>query len=547
MKRTVRLRTGLLTAALVAALAVGWVYFAPTSLAGSTSYVVTSGTSMEPRFHSGDLAILRPAAQYKVGEIVGYHSTLLHVIVLHRIVARDGDRYVFKGDNNNFLDPLRPARSEVIGALWFRVPHGGRVIAVLHDPVVAAVMCALLGLSLFVGAKRTRGRRNRARRLNTGSGGQGAPSMKLREHHITPRFQFGPLIAAAAAAAAAFGLLALLAFTRPLMRPTARTTPFTQEVSFGYSARVRPSAVYPHGFINTGDPIFLSIVHRFDLHIDYQLTSSASSTVAGAEDVVLKLLGPGGWSRDFVLVPATHFTGSHTSTDVTVNILQLQSRLAQVERLTGVPTNLSISVGPRVHIRGAVADRPVTTSFAPMLNFELAGGQLQVGTAGAASAGSTPTGGSQGGYDQVNSGTVSTPSTAPNRLTVFGFSPRIELLRWIALIGLLISSAVTLYCYVRKRGEPFEETFRIQAKYGYMIVPIVGGEDLGWPPVDVPDIKALVRLAESGQRLILHNRSDNVDTYMVNEEGTVYRYQVKPSKVVWGDWSEPTAPLEEAA
>jgi hypothetical protein len=85
------------------------------------------------------------------------------------------------------------------------------------------------------------------------------------------------------------------------------------------------------------------------------------------------------------------------------------------------------------------------------------------------------------------------------------------------------------------------------AQYGHMIVPIVGGEDLGWPPVDVASIKALVRLAESGQRLILHNRADDVDTYMVNEEGTVYRYQVKPSKVVWGDWSEPAAPVKAAA
>ena len=60
----------------------------------------------------------------------------------------------------------------------------------------------------------------------------------------------------------------------------------------------------------------------------------------------------------------------------------------------------------------------------------------------------------------------------------------------------------------------------------------------------MPSIKALVKLAESGQRLILHNRSNDVDTYMVNEEGTVYRYQVKPSKVVWGEWSEAATPVK---
>ena len=34
---------------------------------------------------------------------------------------------------------------------------------------------------------------------------------------------------------------------------------------------------------------------------------------------------------------------------------------------------------------------------------------------------------------------------------------------------------------------------------------------------------------------------------MVNEEGTVYRYQVKPSKVVWGDWAEKPTPVKAAA
>jgi len=130
---------------------------------------------------------------------------------------------------------------------------------------------------------------------------------------------------------------------------------------------------------------------------------------------------------------------------------------------------------------------------------------------------------------------------------VFGIAPRIATLRLIAIVGLLASILVSLYFYLRKRGEPFEESFRIMAQYGHMIVPIVGGDDLGWPPVDVTSIKALVRLAESGQRLILHNRADDVDTYMVNEEGTVYRYQVKPSKVIWGEWSGDASPVKAAA
>ena len=253
-----------------------------------------------------------------------------------------------------------------------------------------------------------------------------------------------------------------------------------------------------------------------------------------------------------MLVPRTHFTGAHTSTDVTLNLPQLQSQSPRSQRLTGVGRlrDLSITVGPQVQVRGHCG-RPAghhELQRRAELRSSRAG-SCRCGAAGAASASSRRlvrriTGGLHADTERSGLDPVDRCRTT---LTVFGVSPRIELLRWIALIGLLLSIAVTLYFYLRKRGEPFEETFRIQAQYGHMIVPIVGGEDLGWPPVDVPNIKALVRLAESGQRLILHNRSDNVDTYMVNEEGTVYRYQVKPSKVVWGDWSEPTAPLEEAA
>ena len=51
-----------------------------------------------------------------------------------------------------------------------------------------------------------------------------------------------------------------------------------------------------------------------------------------------------------------------------------------------------------------------------------------------------------------------------------------------------------------------------------------------------------VRLAETGQCLILHRSDPGGDTYLVNDAGTVYRYQVKPSNVVWGEW-KPATPV----
>lgn len=552
MKR-IRSRVVLINAILLVLVGLAWFYLAPAQIGGFTTYAVTHGVSMEPRFHTGDLGLVRPADQYKVGDIVAYHSSLLHTVVLHRIVAIHDGRYTFKGDNNHFLDPEHPTRSELVGKLWVHLPRAGVLLKWLHTPVVDGVMFGLLGLFLLYGFGEKEHRRRRRRRQDaSGSPSDGRPLVSTTRDQETPRLiNFGALLAASAIAAAAFLVLAVVAFTRPAQRPVRGSIPYSQQVSFGYSARVPAGPVYPNGRIKTNDPIFLSIVHHLGVHIAYRFSSGAPATVAGTEKVLLNLIGPSGWTRSFVLVPRTHFAGGATNTQVTLNLGQLQSLMAEVEKLTATPgfASFSLTVQPVVHVTGTVAGHPIDASYEPALGFVLQSGQLQPATAAASTPstpGAAPTSG-QANYSPKQTGAVATPESAPATLTVLGASIDVTLVRWILLVGLGLSIVATILCYLRKRAEPFEESVRIQAQYGHLIVPIVAGEDLGWPPVDVPNIKALVRLAESGQRLILHNRSGGVDTYLVNDEGTVYRYQVRPSNVVWGDWSDSATPVETAA
>src|SRR3954447_12712156 len=112
------------------ALAVVW----PASLGGQVAYVTTHGISMEPRFHTGDLAVVHPANSYRVGDVAAYHNRMLHTVVLHRIVAVSHGRYTFKGDNNSWLDQERPAQSQLMGSLVARVPRGGIWLNRLSSP-----------------------------------------------------------------------------------------------------------------------------------------------------------------------------------------------------------------------------------------------------------------------------------------------------------------------------------------------------------------------------------------------------------------------------
>jgi signal peptidase I len=551
--KRIRLRPSLFTAAFLLAVAAAWFYFAPTQVGGSTRYVVTAGTSMEPRIHTGDLGIVRPARQYKVGDIAAYWSTMLHTVVLHRIHAIHGSTYVFKGDNNDFLDPVHPTRAELLGQLWLHVPRGGVWLNRIHSPAGVAIIVALVASVGLLGVGEHKRRRRKRRR--TGASGSLRPRMPLvntsPNQSVGRHTNFGAFLTASAVAAAVFVVLGMIAFTRPAARTTAATTPYMQRVTFGYSAHAPRSPVYPTGALKTGDPIFLSQVHQIGVHLNYGFVSTAPHGVAGTEEVRLRLTAQSGWSRSFVLAPSTRFTGDHTSTVVTLDIPQIQSLVDKVATLTGMPPqSYSIAVAPRVHITGTIAGHPLNLNFSPAMSFQLSGAQLiaQSATdAASASGDSSATGASSPNLKVSRDGSVGTPATASATITVLGVSPQISLLRWISSLGMLLSAAAAAYFYLRRRGEPFEESVRIQSQYGHMIVPIVGGEDLGWPPVDVASIKSLVKLAEAGQRLILHNRSNNVDTYMVNEEGTVYRYQVKASNVVWGEWSEAGTGVKAAA
>ena len=79
---------------------------------------------------------------------------------------------MFKGDNNNFLDPTHPGRSELVGKLWVRVPHGGTRPGRVPPP-----------------PGRRRGGRRPRRRPAARRGGQAAPASRPPrpcQRHVRP-------------------------------------------------------------------------------------------------------------------------------------------------------------------------------------------------------------------------------------------------------------------------------------------------------------------------------------------------------------------------
>ena len=123
----------------------------PQRWGGSMTYVITHGTSMEPRFSTGDLAVLRTASSYDVGDVVAYRSARMKTVVMHRIVSKAPAGYGFRGDNNDFADPDLVPRSALLGKLVTRVPKAGEPLRWFADPVHLAL--AIGGIFLLFSSR----------------------------------------------------------------------------------------------------------------------------------------------------------------------------------------------------------------------------------------------------------------------------------------------------------------------------------------------------------------------------------------------------------
>jgi hypothetical protein len=360
------------------------------------------------------------------------------------------------------------------------------------------------------------------------------------------------LLIGVAALAVACAAVAVYAKTRPAATSVTHKVSYTQRGHIAYHATAPVGPVYPNGTLGTGDPIFLQLVHRLAVRASYRFAVAAPAQLRGTQQVFLQLTGPTGWTRQIALSPKRHFTGPTMTSAATIDLGAVQALLDQVQKATGVPTTgADVGIAMNVHVAGTVAGQPVDLNFAPKAGFQLQPLELMPAVSpppAAAGTASSATPSSESGFDPSAQGSVSSVSAVPTVFSLAGHTFSYSTIAWFALGGLLLTGALAaLLVVLLQRNQAFDEAARIRARYGHLLVPILIGEDLGWPPVDVTSFKALARLAESAGQLVLHHRADAVDTYLVNDNGTVYRYQITLPLVSWGEWTETNVVADPAA
>ncbi|HEU5215335.1 MAG TPA: signal peptidase I [Gaiellaceae bacterium] len=151
-----RLPLALTKLAALGCLAAAGLWFGlPQNLGGRAEWVLVSGTSMLPRYHTGDLVLVEHQSSYHVGEVVAYRVPKGQIgaghVVIHRIVGGNGRTgWKMKGDNRTAPDLWYPTNRDVLGARLLRIPDAWLVLRVLHMPLLLALFAGF-GVFLWIG------------------------------------------------------------------------------------------------------------------------------------------------------------------------------------------------------------------------------------------------------------------------------------------------------------------------------------------------------------------------------------------------------------
>lgn len=494
-----------------------FVLFAPQSVGGTNAYVITHGASMEPRFHTGDLAVLRADGDYSVGEVAAYRSDLLKSVVMHRIVAVEGDRFTFKGDSNPWLDPEHPTSADLLGALVARVPQGGVWLKRATSPVA-------LGLFAFV--------------LLAG-GGTAVHTRRRRRAGIVPRHgatRLGrvrppalvaapPWLRTAAAGTAVAGVLGLalaaVAWTGPRTEPLRSQEPTGRTMTFSYSASVPQTAAYDGTTATSPDPVFRKLADTVDVQLAYHGTS-------GQIRVTAELSTSSGWHTTIPLAAPVSFAGDHVGSTVQLDLADLDARARAAGAATGMPTDeLTVDVVPSVQSVGL-------PPFAPALHLSVSAVQLRLA-------------GDAKSLTVVDDATVERTNDTPRSLALGNLAMPVATARTVSValaLGSLLVAAVLLL--VLRRTSLTGEDAEIRSRYGSLLVavePMV--TPAGRPLVDVTEFATLAKIAERYGLLVLHWTRSGVGTFVVQDEGTTYRYRASaPAPTRDGARPGPTTPSD---
>lgn len=496
----------------VALAGLAWAAFAPMAVGGQAGYVIISGISMEPLYHTGDLVIVRRATKAEVGEIFAYRYPGLGNVI-HRIVAQKNERFVFKGDNNDWLDGYEPSSEDLVGRAWVHIPGLGKALLWARQPVNMVLLAALIGGFLMFGFLRDLFSNLKNKKIQFPAW---HPDPGARE---TGLFFFSLLLFVSI-------VLGLLAFSTPATRLVNDDLNYQHSISYAYTAPANPR-VYDSEQIQAGEPLFNKLGCQLEISQSYTFITTVPFTLQGTYRTLAVVSEPNGWKHTLELQRATSFTdGAFVSRSI-LDVCALRKIIENVEMLTGLARSVyNISIITEIEQSGDLANRAYHEKVSGQLSFGLDNVQLYV---------------LRGMDEQTDpllwkrDGKVAGEKEIANTLPFFGMTLAVLPVRIFASLGFFLALGGMLFFSLPLFTPPAQTSLEaLRGKYtAHQVVRLVSGPHKplrGHTQVDVQSLDDLGRIASQTGRIILEYQVADETHFIVTVEKQTYRYIFRPSQ-----------------
>ncbi len=476
---------------------------------------------MEPEFTTGDLVVIRKSDTPQLGDIFAYESPSIGPVI-HRIVDQEGERFIFKGDNNDWTDSYQPTQEDLIGEALFNIPRVGSYVAWLRQPIIIAILTAILGGFLMFGLfdntsaitqQTTPVPRNQTMPV---PGNQTIPDVFLGIQN----FRYVSLIFSTLALFSGF-VLGVFAFTKPETKWVSDNYEFIHSTAYRYTAAANP-AVYNVTTIQPGEPIFDKLTCDMAIVVAYAMTSSKPVNISGNYRIFARISEENGWNRIMELQPKTQFSGGSFNSKVNLNVCDIRQLLNLVTELTGLQRSFFIvSIITEISTIGEVGDRTYNGTIFPNLEFGMDATQLYLLK-------------NDDGRDPLKwelNGAVAGTRQVQNTISLLGIALPVYLARLAAIGTVLIGiTGLIVIGFPMLMTSQQDELSNIHLKYASKIVKIDGhsSRQLGasQPVVDVGSIDDLALIAEHADALIMEHIYTNEHHFLVFTNGRTFRYAV---------------------
>ncbi len=484
-----------------------WVICIPAQFGGNLNYVVITGNSMEPLFHAGDLVVTNNDPNYAVGDIVVYTHPEVGKII-HRIIRREGERFVLQGDNNTWVDAYQPVREEIIGKYWFSIPKVGTIFLKLRQPWLFTLFSGASAMILGVSMVKTPQKEKKQKIKKIGFLHHfGTKIGQWKDGYWFPVYLLG------------LGslILGIFSFIKPLQTNIDNEILYSQSGEFAYSG-IATQDIYDSNIIQSGDPIFTSLACSANFSFDYLVSADHPIIGLGDYQLTMALTAPNGWTHTIDHSSLTKFEGNTFHAEKALDLCEIQQYLKFVGATTGIERQpYTLEIRPVVNYSGMLDGSLFETQFSPVLQFRVEDEQVFLVKDSASE---------EDPLLPVAEGVITVGRVVPNSMNILGLKLPVRTGRVISVFAFLLAAAgIALPCVCLRKAEKDDTRLKDRMLFGQMLVEIhqspAGAQD---QVIDLSSLEDLLSLAEKTGSTVMALYSLETTEYFVQIGNKYFKF-----------------------